>query len=153
MDIQVPSNLERLLFELYERDGDRLAVAMHELRDVGTLEVPQGSLTDEFVSEWYDDASTKMIMADVYRATGRVVDPHTAIGIGAARASGVEGPIVCIGTAHPSKFPTAVEEATGLVSPLPDRLADLHDRPERMTHIANDLDELKRLLRSVSRFG
>ena len=153
MDIQVPSNLERLLFELYERDGDRLAVAMHELRDVGTLEVPQGSLTEEFVSEWYDDASTKMIMADVYRATGRVVDPHTAIGIGAARASGVEGPIVCMGTAHPSKFPTAVEEATGLVSPLPDRLADLHDRPERMTHIANDLDELKRLLRSVSRFG
>ena len=153
MDIQVPSNLERLLFELYERNGDRVANAMSELRASGRLDVPIGAAIHGFVSEWYDDASTRMIMADVYKATGRVVDPHSAIGIGAARASGVEGPIVCMGTAHPSKFPAAVEEATGVSPQLPDHLADLHERRERLAHIGNDLGEFERVLRSVSRFG
>jgi len=152
MDIQVPSNLERLLFEIYDRDGRRVADAITELRSTGRVAVPEVNTTDRFVSEWYDDASTKMIMAEVYRATGRVVDPHTAIGIGAARASGVDGPIVCLGTAHPSKFSDAVEEATGVVSPLPDRLSDLHDRPERLTRIGNDLGEFLGMLRNVSRF-
>ena len=153
MDIQVPSNLERLLYECYGRDGELLTEAMVRLRTDGRLDVPDSAATDVFVSEWYDDASTKMIMADVYQATGRVVDPHTAIGIGAARASGVEGPIVCMGTAHPAKFPTAVQEATGVVPPLPDHLADLAERPEQVSNIANDLDEFVGVLRSVSRFS
>lgn len=153
MDIGVPSNLERLMFEIYERDGERLAAAIAELRGSGRLEVPRGRVTDVFVSEWYDDDSTRLIMADVYRATGRVIDPHTAIGVGAARACGIEGPIVCMGTAHPAKFPEAVAAATGAVPPLPENLADLHERPQRLAHIANDLGELKRLLLSVSRFG
>ena len=152
MDIQVPSNLERLLFDVYDRDGEQLSAAMTTLRETGRLQVPASMVTDRFVSEWYDDASTKMIMADVYRATGRIVDPHTAIGIGAARASGVEGPIMCLGTAHPAKFPVAVAEAIGVVPPLPARLADLRDRPERVTHIRNDLNEFANVLRNVSRF-
>ena len=152
MDIQVPSNLERLLFDVYGRDGERLGEAMTALRETGRLQVPVSPVTDRFVSEWYDDASTKMIMADVYRATGRVVDPHTAIGIGAARASGVEGPIMCLGTAHPAKFPVAVEDAIGVVPSLPERLADLSHRPERLTRIRNDLDEFVNVLRNVSRF-
>ena len=152
MDIQVPSNLERLLFDLYERDGARLRSAMAELRATSRLEVPGGSALDRFVSEWYDDGATRMIMADVYRATGRIVDPHTAIGIGAARSSGVEGPIVSIGTAHPAKFPQAVLDATGVEPTLPERLDGILDRPERVIGISDDLESLKRLLIERSRF-
>lgn len=152
MDIQVPSNLERLVFELYGNDGERLARAMFRLRANGCLEVPEGPEADIFVSRWYDDRATKQVMADVYRATGRIVDPHTAIGIGAARDAQVEGPVVCLATAHAAKFPAAVEAALGRLPPVPAALAGLEERPERVTRLPNDLPSLGHLLRAVSRF-
>ncbi len=153
MDIQVPSNLERLLYDLLGRDGSRVTEVVRVLRSEGTVDVPHGPASASFVSEWYDDDATRVIMADVYRATGRVVDPHTAIGIGAARASGVEGPIVCLGTAHPAKFPGAVTEAVGEPVPLPDRLSDLLERPERSVTIGADLGAFAELIRSRSRIA
>jgi threonine synthase len=73
------------------------------------------------------------VIADVHRRTGRLVDPHTAVGIGVAESTMAAGaaPMVCLATAHPAKFPDAVEQATGIRPPLPDRLAGLFDRPER----------------------
>ncbi len=152
MDIQVPSNLERLMFDLYGRDGRRLEEAITRLRREGSLEVPRSAETDGFVSRWYDDRATAEVMADVYRTTGRIVDPHTAVGIGAARDSGVTGPIVCLATAHPAKFPKAVEGALDVPPPVPGALRDLYRRPERVTRIGNDLTEFRKLLLAVSRF-
>jgi len=152
MDVQIPSNLERLIFDLLDRDGDRVVESMAALRSVGRAEIGLGPAADRFVSEWYNDDTTRMIMADVFAATGQIIDPHTAIGVGAARASGVEGPIVCLGTAHPSKFAAVVGEATGQAAPLPGHLADLHERPERLTTISNELGEFERILCEFSRF-
>ena len=152
MDIQVPSNLERLMFDLYDGDGPRLESAMKGLRRCRTVKVPKGAATDLFVSRWYDDRATIGVMADVYHATGHIIDPHTAVGIGAARNSGVEGPVVCLGTAHPAKFPAAVEQALGRQAPVPSELSGLGDRPERVTTMHNDLGTLETLLRRFSRF-
>ena len=152
MDIQVPSNLERLIFDLLGRDGRAVAATLGQLREHGRVDVELGEPAARFVSEWYDDNMTRVIMADVFGSTGQVIDPHTAIGVGAARASGVRGPIVCLGTAHPAKFPAAVRDAIGQPPMVPEPLAALADRPERLTTIANDLGEFAAVLRSRSRF-
>ena len=90
-----------------------------------------------FVAASLDDAATLAVIADLYHRTGYLADPHTAVGIGAARRcragdpDAAERPVVCMATAHPAKFPDAVEQATGVRPALPDHLADLFDRPER----------------------
>ena len=152
MDIQVPSNLERLLFDLFGRDGERLAAAMIRLREEGSLAV-MGGTDDLFVSRWYDDEGTMEVMREVYRSSGRIVDPHSAVGIAAARDTPTEGPVVCLATAHPAKFAGAVERALGRPPPTPAGLRGILDRPERVTRIPGDLGAIHRLLRERSRFS
>jgi len=99
-------------------------------------------------------------MADVYRESGMLIDPHTAVGVSAARQlrgqkedqsrdSGV--PVVTLATAHPAKFPDAVVKATGVHPNLPEHLADLLERPERTNNLANDLAAVQAFVRSVAR--
>ncbi len=152
MDIQVPSNLERLLFDLFGRDGERLAAAMIRLREEGSLAV-MGGTDDLFVSRWYDDEDTMEVMREVHRSSGRIVDPHSAVGIAAARDTPTEGPVVCLATAHPAKFAGAVERALGWPPPTPAGLRGILDRPERVTRIPGDLGAIHRLLRERSRFS
>lgn len=136
MDIQIPSNLERLLFELYAGDGRRLAEALSELRRNRRLAVP--GHPHGYVGSWYTDEEVAAVIAEIHAETGMILDPHSAIGVAAARAADVEGPIVALATAHPAKFPDLVERALGLQPDLPAHLADLYDRPERTSRIPND---------------
>lgn len=152
MDIQVPSNLERLMFDMYQGDGQRLREAMMRLRRDRSVAVTGDPVPSMFVSRWYDDRETSRVIAHVYRTTGRIVDPHTAVGIAAARDADVKGPIVCLATAHPAKFPRAVGSAIGRPPPIPRSLAELETRSERVRRMSNDLGELRSLLRQVSRF-
>ena len=91
-------------------------------------------------------------MGRLYRETGELIDPHSAIGIAAARAverpAGV--PVVALGTAHPAKFPAAVERACGRRPALPERLADLMERPERLTALPNDLRAVQAEIKKAS---
>jgi threonine synthase len=130
MDIQVSSNHERLLFELSGRDGARTAELLRRFRGVGSVEAPR---SDRFQAARVDDATTLATIRAVHDELGVLVDPHTAVGIAAARQRrvGVDVPMVCVGTAHPAKFPDAVEQATGIRPALPEHLADLAERPER----------------------
>ncbi|MEO7429250.1 MAG: threonine synthase [Acidimicrobiales bacterium] len=138
MDIQVSSNHERLLFELLGRDGAGTAELLGRFRGLGAVEVPRDL---RFDAASIDDAATIDIIRDVHARTGMLVDPHTAVGIGAARATrrDPDVPMVCLATAHPAKFPDAVEQATGIRPSLPDRLGDLLDRPERFDVLPADL--------------
>ena len=88
-------------------------------------------------------------MAGLYRETGELIDPHSAIGLAAARAVKLDPDVavVALGTAHPAKFPDAVEKATGMRPPLPAALADLYERPERFSVLPNDLAALKAHIR------
>ncbi len=144
MDIQVSSNQERLLFELWGRNGARVAESMATLRSTGHLSFDAGVMADvreRFDGARLDDDETLGIVTEVYDRLGMLVDPHTAVGIGAAQRCDVpgDGPVVCLATAHPAKFPDAVASATGVHPALPERLGDLFDRPERYVELPNDL--------------
>ena len=144
MDIQVSSNLERLLFELFGRDGEDLGNAMRAFREAGAIDFGPyvfAAASEMFAAGTIDDAATLRVIEATARRSGHVVDPHTAVGLGVAAeltSPTPASPVVCLATAHPAKFPDAVEQATGQRPALPDRLADLMEREERMTSLPND---------------
>jgi threonine synthase len=153
MDIQVPSNLERLLFDLLGRDGEAMSNMMSRFTERGELEMDKALLDPvrEFVSgRWFDEAAIRQTMADVFGQQALLVDPHTAVGIAAARATRRDPdiPVICVGTAHPAKFPEAVEAATGIHPALPERFANLHELPEKMTVLPPDRVEIEAFVRS-----
>ena len=158
MDIQVSSNAERLLFDLFDRDGVRLNRAMQQFRQSGELSLDAGQhkrLTDLFAGYRLDDEETLAAMGDLYRATGELIDPHSAIGIAAARAANLDRDVavIALGTAHPAKFPDAVEKATGQRPALPPALADLYSRPERFSVLNNDLSAVETHIRQQAEAG
>jgi len=148
MDIQVSSNHERLLFDLLDRDGARTADVMLRSRQIGAVEVPR---SDVFAAARLDDAETLAVIKQVYEDHGYLVDPHTAVGIGAAQRlrRDPDETIVCLATAHPAKFPEAVERATGVHPALPDHLADLFDREERYDELPNDVAAVQAYVRNA----
>ncbi|MBW3580853.1 MAG: threonine synthase [Actinobacteria bacterium] len=144
MDIQVSSNLERLLFELLDRHADQVARLMVDFGTTGRMEVPLERLAplgDVFDTTKVDDDTVATAMGELYAASGHLVDPHTAVGLVAGRACRRDPtvPLVAMATAHPAKFPDTVEAATGVRPELPDHLADLFDRPERCTTLPCDI--------------
>jgi len=152
MDIQVSSNFERLMFDLMDRDGAAVAAAMRAFRDGGTL--PGAAALREgaralFEGQRVDDAETLGVIRDVHAETGILLDPHTAVGVGAARKTTRDGhKRVVLATAHPAKFPDAVEEATGVRPELPPHLSDLLSRPEAAASIGNDVDAVRDFVRA-----
>ena len=153
MDIQVSSNFERLLFELLERDGAATAHALAGFRASGRMAVPDAAWRAAaalFSGFALDDPGTRAEIRRLREACGYLADPHTAIGLAAARpfATGAT-PIVAMATAHPAKFPDAVSAATGMRPPLPPRLADLYERPERFTRAPASLPEIEALVRAA----
>lgn len=155
MDIQVSSNFERLLFEMNGRDGGLTGEQLGRFRATGRLIVEADQrasfIEGNFVASRVDDDDTLAEIARVHAATGMLIDPHTATGTAAARVNDDGRPIVALATAHPAKFPDAVERATGVRPPLPTHLADLFDRPERTRTLPNDLAAVQSFVRSVSR--
>ena len=155
MDIQISSNFERLLFELYDQDGGAVAQIMDEQK-TGSFRLSQGAwerLREGFASGRAGKAETLATIAQVAREGGPVLDPHTAVGVNVARQIGAdpERPMIVLGTAHAAKFPDAVEEGCGQRPALPPRMADLYDRPERMTVLPNDLSALQAHIRQERR--
>jgi threonine synthase len=151
MDIQISSNFERLLFDLYDRDGKALADAMATFRSTGTLKVggnALGGVRELFDAGRLDDEGTLAAIADCRKRFGETLDPHSAIGYAVAQQHRRDPsvPMVVLATAHPAKFPDAVEKATGERPRLPARLADLLDRAERVDGLPNDVDALKDLI-------
>jgi threonine synthase len=156
MDIQVSSNLERLLFELYDRNGGAIRDLMGAFRRDGHVAIGaerRAALAQKWFGVRIDDEQTTRVIADVHERTGMLLDPHTAVGLGAARAARLDRsiPMVTLATAHPAKFPDAVEKATGVRPPLPPHLAELLDRPELVVELPNDLGTVQSYIRSVNR--
>ena len=158
MDIQVASNFERLLFELYERDGATVLALIGSLDQGGGFEVAAEKLAEarrQFSGRKINDDRALECMARVRRECDTLIDPHSAAGVAAAEelmqaqnSSTGDGPIICLATAHPAKFPDAVERASGVRPALPERLADLLERPEHVKHLPNDLAAVKEFVRA-----
>jgi threonine synthase len=157
MDIQVSSTFERLLFELLGRDAAATAATMRRFRAEGRMPVPDSAWREArglFHGFTLDDAGTLAEIRRLHETAGYLADPHTAIGTAAARALAPEDPavpVVVAATAHPAKFPDAVERATGCRPPLPARLADQYERPERYRVLPPDLAAIEAAVRSHAR--
>ncbi len=154
MDIQISSNFERLLYDLLGQDGKAVAETMTRFRASGRFDLDpalHAKALETFAAHRLDDAGTLDMMAQIHRRTGELLDPHSAIGVAGAQAhlGDLAGPVIALATAHPAKFPDAVERATGLRPALPARLADLYERKERMTTLPNDLAAVEAAIRDT----
>ncbi len=155
MDIQVSSNFERLLFEAYGRDAAAVEGLMQRLAQSGTFDVarePLDRIRTDFAAGRADEAEGAATIAEVHAATGLTPDPHTAIALAVSRRFVDRTvPMVTLATAHPAKFPDAVEAATGVRPALPHSLADILDRPERYATLANDARAIEDYIAANSR--
>jgi threonine synthase len=156
MDIQVSSNFERLFFELKSGDAAGVAAAMRAFRKSGTLPCSRGEwqAAARLFSAWrVGDEDIIAEIAATHRATGIVLDPHSAVAVAAARARRVDRgvPMVALATAHPAKFPDAVERAIGKKPEMPPRLAEVLHLPERAPQLPNALAAVEDYVRAHAR--
>ena len=157
MDIQVSSNFERLLFEASGRNPAEVVARMSELAGQGSFVVPAPPLArirGDFDAFRVDEAACAEEMGRVYRSSAMSIDPHSAVGVHAARkalAAAPATPVIALATAHPAKFPDAVERATGVKPPLPERLKDLMEREEAIVVLPNDGRAVADYLRQTAR--
>jgi threonine synthase len=149
MDIQVSSNFERALFDAYGRDGSAVAALMAELKRGGFHISPSAmaALGAQFASGRCSEEETVETIRQTFARTGEVLCPHSAVGVKVAQEHLGTVPMITLATAHPAKFPDAVEAAMGQRPALPLRMADLFDRPERVTQAPDDLAALEALIR------
>jgi threonine synthase len=143
MDIQLASNFERLLFELVGRDGARVRARMDELRVNGAFHLEKAELDEMrglFAAHSIDEHETEMTIRGLFDETGAMIDPHTAVGLAAARQERVGTPMIVLSTAHAAKFPQAIERAIGREPELPERLKAKLGGEERLTVLPNDYD-------------
>ena len=153
MDIQISSNFERLLFDMNNRDGGATTEQLNRFRQTGKLSVEPDQfakwIAPTFRAHRANDAETLAVMKRIYADSGMLVDPHTAVGIASAEACAQPGiPTITLATAHPAKFPDAVKKATGVHPALPDHVADLFDREERIVNLPNDLQAIEAFVAS-----
>ncbi|MXO51118.1 threonine synthase [Erythrobacter gaetbuli] len=148
MDIQVSSNFERLLFDVGGRDGAAMAEQMRGFEAEKAMRLTNAQregAASLFTSARADAADMAQAMRWAFEECGEMLDPHTAIGLHAARAAGIAAdvPIVTLATAHPAKFPDAVERATGLRPNLPVRVGDLFSREEHYIELPGTYDAVR----------
>ncbi len=157
MDIQVSSNFERLLFEASAHDAEAVGAMMRDLAVDGGFTIPSAVLKRvraDFEAFTVDETACVTEMTRVYRESGMIIDPHSAVGVGAARRAlqvAPATPVIALGTAHPAKFPDAVERATGVRPPLPEPLSDLLDREETIVVMPNDRGRVADYVRQTVR--
>ncbi len=152
MDIQVSSNFERYLCELLGRDHAAVRRLMENFAARGSFTLPpdlHSMAQRDFRSHRCSDEETLETMRACHAETGVLIDPHTAVGLHAAKALKTgSGPSVVLACAHPAKFPDAVKKATGLAPPVPPRLAAVMTKAEHMIVLPNDVERVKSFVRA-----
>lgn len=152
MDIQVSSNFERLLFDMLDGDGAAVRDWIADFRKSGSMQVDDVRLAEarrKISASRLDDEGTRRVIREIYETTGELLDPHSAIGVDAARQCRGDKavPMVALATAHPAKFPEAVKAATGIHPDLPDRMSDLFERDEKFERLPNDVAAVQDFVR------
>jgi threonine synthase len=148
MDIQISSNFERLLFDKYDQDGKAVALALEDFRNNQSIEFGQGrwqEICKDFEGYRVSDAETKAAIANTFKATGELLDPHSIIGVTAGQKghTNPDSIMIALATAHAAKFPAAVENASGVRPDLPAHLTNLFERDERCEELPCDLNQIR----------
>jgi len=156
MDIQVASNFERILFDVYDRDAEPVRALMASLAQSRRFVLSAAALAGlraTFSAGRADAEETAASIRTVLRESGHFIDPHTAVGVAVAEKETRDPavPMVVLGTAHAAKFPDAMAAACGIRPPLPDWLSDLPERPERVTLLPADPAQVERHILAASR--
>lgn len=156
MDIQVSSNFERLLFDAYGRDASKVRALMGSLAQARRFEIAPPALADiraRFAADRADEDETASTIRTIRKEAGYLADPHTAVALAVAEkeAGDPRVPMIVLSTAHPAKFPDAVEAACGVRPDLPEWLADLPHRRERVSVLRADQVAIERLILAASR--
>jgi threonine synthase len=158
MDIQVSSNFERLIFDACHHDPRPVRGAMASLAQSRSFSLPARALAEMrslFTADRADEEETAAAIRTVRRETGYLIDPHTAVAVAVAEKERCDPsqPMIVLSTAHPAKFPDAVEAACGVRPQLPERLADLAERSERFTVLPPDQSLVERFILAETRAG
>lgn len=157
MDIQVSSNFERLLFDAYLRDAGAIRNLMARLDQSKAFDIaaePLAAIRADFDAARVSEKETADEIARVYKASGYILDPHSAVGVAAgfrALEKHAHTPMIVAGTAHPAKFPDAIKAATGVHPALPPHLADIMERKERFDVVKNDIGAVETFIRARAR--
>ncbi len=157
MDIEISSNFERLLFDAYGKDSGAVNRLMASLKQSGAFAIADEALArirNEFSASAATEEDVRAAMKEWYDATGYMLDPHTAVGVVSGQRALKKDPatpMIVLGTAHPAKFPAAVESAIGVQPELPPHLSDLMDRREIFTRLPNEQKAVEDFVRSVAR--
>ena len=156
MDIQIASNFERYLFYLFDQDPERVKKAMEDFEKKGVIRFTEGEIErakEDFDSYSITQKETMATIASIFHETGYVCDPHTAVGIAAAHRfaskklmDSDKEPIVCLATAHPCKFPEAVEKAIGRPVEIPDKMKILETLPQRFEVMPPEVEKVKKYI-------
>jgi len=149
MDIQVASNFERLIFDIFDCDSTKTLKLMNDLKKFGEFQIEKKYLkkiNESFCSESLTEKETKLIIKKTYVDQKILVDPHTAVAIGVARKISLEGSTTILATAHPAKFPEVVKEETGIKPELPDNLNNILTKKEQCVKLPDDLKKIKEFI-------
>jgi len=151
MDIQIASNFERLIFDICSKNSNKTLQLMNELKRNKEFQLNEQEvkkIKEIFCSESLSDQETKSVIKNTYKNQGILVDPHTAIAIGAIDKVSLHGKCIVLATAHPSKFPESVKNETGVTPELPESLKDILTKKEKYTKIPSDLKKIQAYIKS-----
>jgi len=146
MDIQVASNFERLVFDVCYCDSNKTLKLMNDLNEIGEFKLEKEELKkikESFCSESLSEEETKSVIKEVYKNQKMLIDPHTAVAIGAVNKISLEGNTVILATAHPSKFSNVVMKETGIKPELPENLKNILDKKEKYEKLPQDLKKIQ----------
>ena len=150
MDIQISSNFERYLFELLGHDSDHLSRLMQSFSDSGEFTIESEMLHKAqkcFAAYRLSDDQISGEIAHIYQTTGEIIDPHSVIGVSAAKQENdTSVPTIVLGTAHPAKFPDAIRSAIGVDVSLPSHLGNMMSKPEKVITSDNSLNSIKSII-------
>ena len=150
MDIQVASNVERFFYYHLGEDPAALRACMAAFEADGEVRLPRPS-DETFMAAAIDAKNTLGAIRSLHEETGYLADPHTAVGLAAARRLGLDGPVVCLATAHPAKFPESVDEALGKRAARHPALQALHGKPARRTLVPVEAAAIRRIIEERAR--
>ena len=146
MDIQVASNFERLIFDVCSNNSSRTLELMNNLSETGEFELSEEELRKirkNFDSESLSEEETRSVISSIYKNEKILVDPHTAIGIGVINKISLEGNILALATAHPSKFSNVVIQETNIKPELPENLENILTKKEKYEKLTKDLQKIQ----------